>query len=830
MLIFIYLFQILFVMTTIQFYPLDVQYKILNDVPVIYLYGRAVDKQQVCIVDESFEPYFYAIVESGEVTAVSKAISKVVVEHKNGAAKVVRTEQVKKKYLGKDVTALKVFAQLPWQVPVLAKEVRGVGGVKSVNEFDIPFVSRYLRDKGIVPLTLTEAEGIITSQGLKVITMKAERVEQLSNESVEFKMLAFDIETYNPNGKSMMPEQHPIVMISFYGAKFKKVITWKRFNNDLDYVEVLDSESDMLLRFKEIVDQYRPDLLVGYFSDGFDFPYIAVRAAKYKINLDLGLDGSVITIDKGVSTKVKITGFVHFDICRFIQRALSQVLETDTFKLDDVANELLGEKKNKVDMDQLAPAWDAASDELSKFAEYNLQDSRLTYLLCEKLMPNVEEFVKLVGLTISDINGVGFSRLVEGFILKQALEYNEIAPNKPLYSEVKERQETRFKGAFVFQPQPGMYKDIVVYDFRSLYPSIIVSHNLGPETVNCNCCEGNYVPIEGVKLWFCKNKLGFIPTILKSIITRRLRVKEMIKSADDPAKKILLEARSNALKLLCNSFYGYLGFYGARWYSGESARSTTAYARYYIKDVIAKAVDAGFGVIYSDTDSVFLTLGDKTKEQSKSFARQINEALPDLMELEFEGYFPSGIFVSAKLSPTGAKKKYALMDEHGLMKIRGFEAVRRNWSKIAKQVQQKVLEIILKEGDSSKAFNYVKNVIAELKNRVIDVEDVVMSTQLQKEIHEYESIGPHVAAAQRMKDRGFAVGPGTFIQFVVTAGKGPVRDRVKLPVEIKDNDYDSDYYINNQVIPAVDRIFDVLGYDIKKSLEDKSQSTLSKFF
>ncbi|MEA3430557.1 MAG: DNA-directed DNA polymerase [Nanoarchaeota archaeon] len=816
-------------MTKIQFYPLDIKYKILNDKPVVHVFGRAVDGEHVCMIDEGFEPYFWVIVDDCE--NASKVISKVTVEHKNGVAKVVRVEEFNKKFLGKDVKALKVFVQLPWQVPLIAKDICSLESVKSVHEFDIPFVRRYLIDKGVTPMTLTEAEGLVSNQGFKVITLKIDKIEHVNNNTCkDLKILAFDIETYNPNGKSVLPDVHPIVMISLYGLDFKKVLTWKQFENDLDYVEVLKSEAEMLQRFKDLVEQYKPDILTGYFSDGFDFPYIAVRAEKYKIPLDFGWDGSLVKIRKGTVSSARITGMVHLDICRFIRRALRQVLDTATYKLDDVAHELLGEKKHSVNMENLAPAWDSVSNELRDFAAYNLQDSRLTYMLCERLMPNIEEFIKLIGLTPFDINGMGFSQMVEWFILKQAPEYNELAPNNPSYSEVKERRASRFKGAFVFQPKPGLYRDIVVYDFRSLYPSIIVSHNIGPENINCKCCESNLVPLEGAKIWFCKNKRGFIPTILESIITRRLRVKEMIKKVEDPLKVTLLKARSQALKLLSNSFYGYLGFYGARWYSSDSARSTTAYARFYIKDVIAKSDEAGFGVIYSDTDSVFLTLGDKTKEESKEFARGINEKLPDLMELEFEGFYPSGIFVSAKLSATGAKKKYALMDERGVMKIRGFEAVRRNWSKVAKQVQQKVLDIVLNEDDTNKAFNYVKNVIAELKNKVIDVEDVVISTQLQKDIADYESIGPHVAAAMRMRDQGLDVRPGTFVRFVVTPGKGIVRERVKLPEEIIENGYDSDYYINNQVIPAVDRIFDVLGYNIKELLEDKNQSKLSKFF
>jgi DNA polymerase I len=313
------------------------------------------------------------------------------------------------------------------------------------------------------------------------------------------------------------------------------------------------------------------------------------------------------------------------------------------------------------------------------------------------------------------------------------------------------------------------------------------------------------------------------------LITRRTRIKEIIKDQIDE-KFAILDARQNSLKLLANSFYGYLGFFAARWYSIECAQATTAFGRYYIKDVIAKAEESGFKVIYGDTDSLFTTLGDKTKEDAKKFSEKINQELPGLMELEFDGFYPSGIFVSAKVGAYGAKKKYALVDENKMLKIKGFESVRRNWSMIAKEVQENVLEIILKERDNQKALEYVKKVVDDLRNKKIILEKVIIHTQLQKEISDYYARGPHVAVAQRLKNQGVNVGPGSMIRFVVLQGSDIIRNRSKLPEEIKENNYDSDYYINNQVIPAVERIFNVLGYTKEELLETKEQTKLEGFF
>ena len=202
------------------------------------------------------------------------------------------------------------------------------------------------------------------------------------------------------------------------------------------------------------------------------------------------------------------------------------------------------------------------------------------------------------------------------------------------------------------------------------------------------------------------------------------------------------------------------------------------------------------------------------------------------MEIEYEGFYPRGIFVSAKEGAYGAKKKYALLSEDNHIIIKGFETIRRNWSFIAKETQREVLNIILKEGNPKKAFNYVKGIIDGIKKKEIPIEKVVIHTQLQKAVSEYDSIGPHVAVAQRMMDKGIPVGPGSLIRYVITKGKDKekIRDRAKLPEEISQSDYDSDYYINNQIIPSVEKIFEVLGFEKDDLIDSLNQSNLNKYF
>lgn len=812
-------------MEKIQFYLLDLTYRIVNNRAQICIFGKKGDSK-VTLYDLDFRPYFYIIPK--DTKSVTDKLKTLKIEKRDITASVTSTETAKKQYLGREVEVVKVYTNLPRAVPVIAKEAGRWDIVESVHEYDIPFTRRYLIDKKISPLTLFEADAEEIQDNTYLISSISSIVGNYMN---NMDILAFDIETYYKGGP-FNPEKDPIIMVSFYSRNFRKVITYKRFRTEHDYIEFVDDELQLLERFKEIIGQRKPDILAGYNTDGFDFPYIKQRAKKYNLRLDIGIDGKEVRFSRGMNPSAQVNGIIHLDIMQFIRRNIGLTLKTDSYSLDSVAEEILGENKINIDIAGLSTAWEN-NEELETFAEYNLHDSRLTYRLCERFMPNVLEFTKLVGITAFEVTRMGFSQIVEGYLLRKAPELGILAPNKPNRDEIKERRMQTFEGGFVFKPTPGLYKDIAVFDFLSLYPTIISSHNIGPGTINCSCCrdEAEIAPAEKGRYWFCKKKRGFIPTIIEEVITRRQRIKEIIKNdaSKDPSALILLDARQYSLKIMANSFYGYLGFFGARWHSLEAATCVTSYGRDYIKKVIKKAEEEGFNVIYSDTDSIFLTLDGKDVKEAESFRNRINDKLPGIMELELEGIFPAGIFVSAKMGPYGAKKKYALLADDGRIKITGFEIVRSNWSGIAKEVQEEVLNIILKQNDLQKALEYVHRVVKRLKEKKVSKEKIILHTRLTKDINEYDSVGPHVAVAKKMLEKGRNIIPGSIIEYIICQGTGIIRERAKMPEECSDQDYDPDYYINNQVMPAIDKIFEVFGYT-KNDLLAEGQKNLNTFF
>lgn len=818
-------------MKIIQFYPIDISYKIIDDKAQIHIFGKTKENQRICIIDQTFEPYF--LIELKDKDKLSDAKTDFLNLEINDV-KITKTELVEKKILGKSQTVLKLFTQLPSQIPIAANFFSNLESVRSVYEFDIKFALRYLIDKQITPMVLTEAKGKFVKD--KFI---AESIKQNSDYSLtDLKVLGFDIETYNPLGQIYLPEKNPIIMLSVYGKDFRKVITWKKFDDKSDYIDFVNDEKGLLEKFKEIINSYQPDIIVGYHSDGFDFPYIEKRAEKLGIKLDMGLDQSLLKIK---DNEARIIGLPHIDIYKFILKVMSRALKLNFYTLDNVAEKLLGERKLEIEITKLASAWDDNIG-LDQFCKYNLRDAELAHNLFINVFPNMLELIKIVGLPIYTLSRATHSQFVESYILKNTLKYNEIILNRPTYHEREKRYSIKYQGAFVYQPTAGLYENLVVVDFKSFYPSVIVSYNICPSSLNCNCCldTKNKIEIENETMRFCEKKKGFLSSVLEYLITTRADVKKQLKK---DKKNILLNARSQALKDLSNAFYGYLGFSSARWYNFDCAQAITALARKYIKDTILKAENEGFKVVYGDTDSVFLALNKKEIKDVEKFVKNINKDLPGIMELELEEFYTKGIFVSTKSTAKGAKKRYALIDKEGELKIRGFESVRRNIAPITKEVQETILSIILNEktfkqilGNKNRAFHesekaviYLKEIINKLKTNKIPIEQLIISTLLQKPINEYSSSLPHVAIARDLQSKGYEIHPGAMIKYVVIKGKGRINQRVKLPEEVKQEDYDSDYYINNQILPAVDKIFEALGYSLEELLIGKDQSSLQSF-
>ena len=641
-------------------------------------------------------------------------------------------------------------------------------------------------------------------------------------------IMGFDIETYAPTNQ-INSLKNPILSIATYTQEEAKVFTYTK--SKLTQTHIATDETTMILAFCEYVKQLKPHIIVGYNSDSFDFAYLKDRAEHLGIELNIGIDAP-LRFSSGQTQLAFVPGIAHIDLLSYIRMHMRTQLETNSYSLNNVSAELLGEQKHDIDISQLFSAWDNKdTQKLDEYFLYNIQDAKLCVQLFIKLQANIFEFGRMIYVPIQDITRMSYSQLVEHYLMCHVDEYNTLIPPKPLQDEVNYRlAQPKNIGAFVFEPTPGFYENIVVFDYRSLYPSIIASLNIDRGIITHTGKPEHKVPEFPGDIYFDPNAPSFIPHVTKQIVLRRDELKTEIKTAPEHEKS-LLSARIYNLKILANSLYGYLSFARARWYNADCGGATTAYARHYIKHTIARATESGFSVMYSDTDSIFLELKEKTVAQAKTFVTEFNSELPGIMELQFEAAFDTGIFVGAKGKEAGAKKRYALYNkEFDSFKITGLEYVRTDWSPIAREIQYEVLKILLKEQDKVKALQYVKERIAQCYKRAENFELFVLSSRLSRDLDQYSSNLPHVTIAKELIARGEVIKGRQMIEFVVAKGKGAIYEKARIPSDVTIADIDMDYYVDNQIIPAVSSILATVGYSILDITSNHTQNDLQRFF
>ncbi|MDD5192154.1 MAG: DNA-directed DNA polymerase, partial [Candidatus Nanoarchaeia archaeon] len=568
----------------IQFIPIDYDYFDWQEKNYAKIIGRDDKGKRICIID-SFEPYFWAVLKPKtcdlKIKQIREKIEKIEVNDKLRKSRVIRTELHDKKFLGQDVNAIKIFITNYKDAHSIADEI----GMKEVNKrrgYDLGYITQYIIEKKLKPLNWYKIEGevltdndfgnIINSLDVD-LCLKVNKITETEKQEFKPKILAYDIEADEFEiGKG------EIVMISLVGENFRKVLTWKHCS-DQNFVECFKDEADMLEAFVKYVKQYSPDILVGYFSDGFDLPYLRARAEKKSMKLNLGIDNSQPSFSRGRLLTGKIKGIVHIDLLRFIQNAYSQYLQSETLSLNEVSNELLGEKKHEWEHKHSAKV---KKHEWEDYFDYNLQDSALTYKLTEKLFPDLMEITKIVGEPLFNVSRSTMAGDFEDLVIHNLERFNEIPEKRPMRDEIGKRmQREKYEGAFVFQPVPGLYENISFFDFTSMYASVIVSYNLSLSTLTKDKKNVYQGELGNKKVYFLK-KPGFFPILLGEIIEKRKQYKEEYKKNPNPITKV----RSNAYKLIANAAYGYQGFFGARYYCLEAAASTAYFARQNIKQVI----------------------------------------------------------------------------------------------------------------------------------------------------------------------------------------------------------------------------------------------------
>ncbi len=746
------------------------------------------------IQDRAFKPYFYLIIRKNDLTSLENDLHKyMIINAKIDNAKkdnlqiqkFVNTNLTDIDFENDNYDLVKVEFDSIKNLLECRQKITEEKYFAGKLEYDIPYDIRYIVDKQIKPMHIYEIDSEFNFKLIK--------------ESFDYKTLSLDIETYPDFDKDVL--SNPIILISLYSpeCKIKKVIGYKKPENKIEYFTFVENEKELILETIKTIKE-----------NNFDLQIIKKRAKALGISKDLE-DVLEYRVQTTAGNSICYTkGIQHIDAYKMVNH-LNNIgaIDLDKLNLNNVYQYLFN--KSKIDLqykDMLEHYQD--SKLLGKFIEYNLVDSIAAYEITHNFLPQYIKLSQITGLTIQDVIRAGSSTLVEMILMNESQRTNKIIPSKPYEDKVKAREFTTYEGGFVLEPKLGLHNNIAVLDFQSFHPSIIIAFNISPETYNINCDKYNVSP-DGDK--FCSTYDATIPRMLKEILTKRIKIKDKIKKIDvNSLEYKTLYAEQWSLKILLNSTYGYLGYARSRWYSLESARSILKYTHKYIHYVIDYAKENNLETIYSDTDSAFILYTEK--EDVEEFLDKVNKRLPEDIHLALDNYYKRGLFISKKQGKSVAKKKYALIDFKDKLKITGFEFVRRDWSNIARSLQKDVLQKILKDNDTKGALDLVHKTISELRDRNVNKKDLIITNRIRKDMKDYSSIGPHVAAAIKAKEKGYTFEPDDDIDYIITNNGKTISEKAQIYQIAKDMDYDINYYIDNQVVPAVENIFLALGFDV----------------
>jgi DNA polymerase II len=669
---------------------------------------------------------------------------------------------------------------------------------KTTYESDIDPLRRFLMEKSInsqMKITgVAESKSSIT----KFINPVIEPVEVSPN----FIIASIDIET----GAKTNQLYSIAVHITGKKGEHKKVfIIGDKQKRTPEFIYLFEEERDLLTNFFVWFKEIDPDIIIGWHVVGFDLLFLDNKCRELGISLDIARASGRVSIRqrKPSGHFISITGRVVIDGPSMLRASF---FNFEDFKLETVAQELLGTGKtitpgeNKIEeIDRLF------KEDKTALAEYNLQDAVLVTDIFAKtgLIVLSVRRAQISGLLMDQLGMM--TAAFDHFYLPRLHRAGFAAPN------LKDIQTTEHAaGGYVIEPNPGIYENVIVLDFRSLYPSIIQTFKIDPYSLLMKDVD----TIETLNGYKFSSSLHILPDFIDELM--KLRV---------IAKKKKDKQLSQAIKILMNSFYGVMGSYGCRFYHPDLPRAITGSGHKLLlgsKDYLEKQ---GLKVIYGDTDSLFVMLKDVSihdgETQGKKIVKELNVfwgnklkkefKVESYLELEFEKYYRKFIITPTRGAEIGAKKRYAgLITKDGKETIEfvGMEFVRSDWTKLAKEFQ---VELYQKVFDGVEVEDWIRGEIQKLKSGKFD-DKLIYRKRLRKEVEDYtKNVPPHARAAKLLNE------PRDVIYYAITQ-RGPI------PIELKHNDFDYDHYIEKQLKPIADSVLSLLGKNFDSIAENDQLS------
>ncbi|KAF9054588.1 DNA polymerase family B-domain-containing protein [Panaeolus papilionaceus] len=868
---------------------------------ILRMYGATQEGHSVVATVTDVLPYFYVPVPRGFTDDDFNPFRSYLNDAINESSIILKIEKVVKRslvgYLGDEqVPFLKITLRDPKSVPKVRDNLIMIAtlrlfekgecnyrdlfpGIYATYESNIAFNLRFMIDTKVVGMNWIEVPAgkyRIVPQQSKRSTCQLEiyfRYDAFISHAPEgdwskiapLRILSFDIECAGRKGIFPEASVDPVIqianMVTRQGEKMPFVRNVFTLNTCAHIVgsQVLsfEAESEMLQRWRDFVEEVDPDVVIGYNIAGFDFPYLMDRAKALKLERFpfLGRMRKQRTEVKEThfsskaygqrdSKETNLHGRLQLDVLQFMQREH----KLRSYTLNSVCAQFLGEQKEDVHHSVITELQNGTPESRRRLAIYCLKDAYLPQRLLDKLMcfVNYVEMSRVTGVPFNFLLSRGQSIKVLSQLYRKANEEGYLVP-----ATRGEGTDDQYEGATVIEPKKGFYDvPIATLDFSSLYPSIMMAHNLCYTTLLDHATiqrlklvkDVDYIQTPNSDLFVKSTKRkGLLPTILEDLISARKRAKADLKKETDPFKKAVLDGRQLALKISANSVYGFTGATIGKLPCLEISSSVTAYGRQMIEQTkreveaeycIANGKSHDAEIIYGDTDSVMVRFGPNDLATVMALGNEAAELVTQKfikpIKLEFEKVYYPYLLIS--------KKRYAglywtKVEKYDKMDSKGIETVRRDNCRLVSTVIETCLHKMLIDRDVHAAQEYTKRTIADLLQNKVDMSQLVITKALSKT--DYHGKQAHAELAERMKQRdaGSAPALGDRVAYVIIKGiKGAAAyEKSEDPLYVLENNIpiDTKYYLENQLSKPLLRIFEpILGEKANQLLSGDHTRTI----
>jgi len=777
---------------TVELFFLEGSYQAVEDGVVVELFGRTRDGVATVARYYGFRPYFLIT----EPTADDRA-------RLQSDPEIVGVEEVETWVGGRNRPAVKVTLHRPWLVPDYRDKFRRSGDDASVLACDIPFVHRFLYDKHLGLTVSFEAEDepdevrqrYTVPNVLRVVTSERD-IRPTEPFRPSLRVLSFDIE-------NAIRERTIFTICGVAEGGGKERRTFRLGD---------PSERRILEEFVRIVEEDDPDVITGYNIGGYDLPLLLERAKAVGLpGLFLGRERTVPRSSGGGDRLWKVTGRIVADAWWAARRELHPKQET----LQYVARTLLNDSKLDVDRRNISAEWARDRERVMEYCEHDA-DLALRILLRLRSIDKAADLATVAHLPLEEgLNG-RTSVFVDSLLIPLAdADHVGVPPTH------RAGRDTPIEGGYVHAIRPGIYRWVVVLDFKSMYPSIIIARNLCFTTLSP---EGTIVAPSGARFLRPEVRKGIIPKILSDLLADRDRFRQFGREATTPELRAYFDGLQNAVKVLMNSFYGVLASSFYRFTNKEIGSAITAFAREAITSIISALEADGHEVVYSDTDSVFVRSPVATLEGAREFGESIarrftHEGVTFEFQSVYEAFFSHG-----------AKKRYVgrTVWPREEMVVRGYETRRTDAFDYQSEALLEVFDLVMK-GDTDGAVRRSRELVQGVREHKVPVERLVIARSVRAE-GEYNASTkdalPFLRVFRQLQKEGYDVIPGMRVAWIVTNSRVSPQE-VEPWIEGRPFTKEPDWeYYADRVAQTLARVTEVFDWDAAALLRGSHQRRL----